>query len=232
MKSPPLSNDFSLCALEIEKLFKKYQGKKNVEFEARLGYFTEEEITKGNVKKFFDTNVGEQFFNTILKTLQTSKIWNKTRETNLVDYYSSGLRMTVTRQGEQICIKKKRLEVLDFRYEDTPFDIRFSVSTEDPQPVDTFQKPHKGENYETIREKLKYQFFYKQWSFDLSIVSFEDNGISRKRWEVELELVDKDFKDYKYLSQSILLKIKDMVNMCEKINPDAYLDIMQMKDFL
>jgi hypothetical protein len=79
------------------------------------------------------------------------------------------------------------------------------------------------------RHKERSSFLYKHWSWDLTIVSSGSSNSNRNKlsasdYEVELEVIDIGNKmtDLEYILESSLMKIKDLIKMCEKADNVTY----------
>jgi hypothetical protein len=189
----------------VSELVERYRATKNLEVEIRLGYF------KGNN---FEPTVSENFFEKIRKNLDSSDIFKVTTEETTDFYNKDSIRKTVVSSENNISlIKKTRLHTVDYTFEGTPYDIRFSFSKE--TPVKIFEEPV---IYTRNKKRTSYQ--YKVWKYDLTEVSYIENSLPIKKYEVELEIVGtlnsvlKNMSKY-YLIHSSLLKIKDISNFCE-----------------
>ena len=111
--------------------------------------------------------------------------------------------------------KKKRICNITYRVPDFPLDFRFSVSQEtnlgDVEPMD---------DCDFTREKKRISRQYKNWQFDTTQVEGDINmdadDESTVHYEVELEVNDatKLNKDVHWEAHSGILKIMDMLKMC------------------
>ena len=200
----------------------KYKDYPNLELEIRLGFFED--------NKYFSTAIPEDFFKKIGQTLETNPNWNSTERVVVNDYFNNGLRMSVFSDGKRECIKKVKLVTMDFTFENTPFDVRVCISQEHPRDIDNF------EDNEIIfkREKDRLSYKHKAWSFDITTIKTIENTIEDITFEVELEVsnLQKALEDYstKYLVHSSLLKIKDLVAMCETVEDTSELKEISIKE--
>jgi hypothetical protein len=198
----------------------KYKDVDNLELEFRLGFDEEDG---------FDTNVNNDFFIKILKTLETNKSWNSKERTRVNDYFHGGKRLTVDYKGGKNCMKKEKLCVLDFEFTDTPFDIRICFSKETPIPISEFNPPSKKI---FNREKNRTSYGYKTWVYDITVVKTIENEVEDLSYEVELECnVQESLKRMKpfYFIHSSLLKMKDLINICEKVEDCSILKHINTK---
>jgi hypothetical protein len=204
----------------IEKLkdyVEKYKDEKDLEIEFRLGYLDNDE---------FKTDVGKEFFDKITDQLIDSDVWSSIVYENSEDYFYNGKRLTITEKDQKgICIKKDKLSVIDFIFSGTGFDLRVSFSKETPSN----RFPKEKANYKRIKQRTSYNF--KHLAYDLTKVTFEDNTVENHVFEIELETKKLDLTKMTshYLIHDSLLKIKDMVKMCEEIDNNAKLQFVKEK---
>ena len=212
----------------IEKILpyvEKYRDFPNLEMEFRLGYLEDD-------NKIFDASVSEDFFKKIACKLDTNTKWKSKERGVMNDFFHEGKRLSVYSDGKKECIKKVKLVSLDFIFENTPFDVRISLSQEHPQDESSFTNTQDNSFYKRSKDRMSYK--HKSWSFDITSVKTIDNSVEDITFEVELEVhnlknVLKN-TNTKYFIHSSLLKIKDIVNMCETVNDDAILKFKQIKE--
>ncbi len=202
----------------IEKLIpyvEKYKNEENLEIEFRLGYIEDEE---------FKTDVGKDFFDKITDNLIDCELWSSITTEKSQDYFYNGRRLTVT-DKDSYCIKKEKLAIFDFVFVGTGFDLRVSFSKEIPSKKFTEDKA----SYKRIKERTSYTF--KHLSYDLTKVTMEENTVEDHLFEIELEtkILDLSKMTSHYLIHDSLLKIKDMVKMCEEIDNDSKLEFVKEK---
>ena len=212
----------------IEKILpyvEKYRDFPNLEMEFRLGYLEDGD-------KIFNASVNEDFFKEIAHKLDTNTRWKSKERSVMNDFFHEGKRLSVYSDGKKECIKKVKLASLDFIFENTPFDVRISFSQEHPQDESTFTNIQDTSFYKRSKDRMSYK--HKSWSFDITSVKTVDNSVEDITFEAELEVCDlkNTLKkmNTKYFIHSSLLKIKDMVNMCERVDDDAILTFKQIKE--
>lgn len=205
----------------IVPYIEKYKNEPNLELEFRLGFFED------NV---FNTAIPDEFYSKIKSTLETNPHWESTRKTQTVDYFHEGMRLSVGSDGKSICIKKIKLVSIDFTFENTPFDVRVSLSQEVKIPESSSLSKEYIGKIENIykREKTRTSYLHKFWSFDVTNIKTVENTIEEVTHEIELEVVNFANQDISYIAYSSLLKIKDLVNMCEKIESNYGLVFKQI----
>lgn len=208
MSSAYIKDDRYHEAIEKLKFYiEKFSNEKNLEIEFRLGYMENNK---------FKTNIGKIFFEKILKTLNSTSVWSQVKKENTIDYFNSKKRIT-SKNGEETCLKKEKLAVVDFELIGSGFDVRVSFSRE--TPVSPFNKSE----YDYVRKKNRNSYFYTNFSYDLTDVITEDNSVEDHTYEFELEIVKLDLKKMSsvYIVHDSLLKITDVVKMCEEdLNED------------
>jgi hypothetical protein len=209
---------------KIIPFIQKYKDEDNLEIEFRIGYVDDE-------TNRFDSFVCKEFFTKILNVLQTNKSWLSKDRNVTKDYFIDNMRLSVDENNNKSCMSKQKLCVLDFRYEDTPFDIRICFSKEIPIQVSKFPKKKKDV---FVREKDRVTYKHKTWNYDITSVKTIDNTVESTNFEFELEA---DLKESltkmkpSYFLHSSLLKIKDIVNMCEKVEDGCKLELLNIREF-
>lgn len=200
---------------EITKFVNKYKDVENLEMEFRLGYLE----TNENDIEYFNSDTSKEFLTKVGNVLQTGKSWvTSDREINN-DYFYDGMRLSVDHKGNKTCIKKSKLCTLDFMFEGTPFDIRVCFSKEIPVDVLKFSPKKPTDMYKREKDRMSYK--YKSWVYDITSVKTVDNTVEDIKYEIELEVDVKEClkkANSKYLVHSSLLKIADIVGMCENIS--------------
>jgi hypothetical protein len=216
-----LQNDKDLIPgiLKLVELLDKYKNYSDIEIEIRLGYIQE---------KYFDSNITNEYYKKINDTLNSFEDWSYNDNKTTTDYYDGNLRLSIDMEGNRSAMKKVRLVDIDIVYDSGPFDIRISVSQETPiDPNDV-----NNNNLKTSRNKTRITRMYDKWKFDLSEVTTENNNLKKKSYEFEIE-IDNPFDTLKkynndsvYVAHSTLLKLRQVINMCEE--PDNE-DIISME---
>ena len=161
--------------------------------------------------------------------METNINWDKKEFLSYNDYHSNGLRLRISDDGSRQCIKKIRIASIDMTFDTTPFDIRISISKECPREI-----PKNFTESKSIH-KIRSSFYHKAHQFDMTVVEETNNEIINKTYQAEIEIsnLKKALKDRTpiYLAHSTLLKMQDIVNMCEQVRPDAKLQLLELKKF-
>lgn len=231
-------------------LFEKYKDVPDMELEFRLGFYTDNLSHKLNNLSLsetasipsFDTNLPEEYFEKVKECLETNPSWEEKRELNQLDYRVKWqtkkmktpkiLRISETPEKKtKVCIEKVRYCTVDIRFENTPFDLRVSFSREIPCKI-----PSKKTRLDGDRYKSRYQYKHRLLYYDLTNVTYVKNKIEKKLYEIELEFDLQEFlrgqkTTSTYLLHSGFLKFYDIVNMCEPIPEDAFLEILRVKEY-
>ena len=192
------------CIAEIVEQFYIYKEKKNIEIEARLGFF--------NIGKF-DSNITEFFFNKIKEKFDNTKTWINVEKISKTDYYYNKIRISIEDDGTTECIEKKRFKNLDYEIDDSPLDFRISFSQENNVPNKNYL--NKDNLFTRVKNRTRYE--HNSVYFDLTEVITENNSVSETRYEIEIELKKND-KSCLYNSINLVLKALDLVNICETIS--------------
>jgi hypothetical protein len=211
---------FHNAIIKLKEYVEKFKDEEHLEIEYRLGYLDNDE---------FKTDVGKEFFDKITDKLIDSEAWSSIENENSEDYFYNGKRLSISEKDlKGTCIKKDKLAVIDFIFSGTGFDLRVSFSKE--MPSNRF--PKEKANYKRIKERTSYN--YKHLSFDLTKVTFEDNTVEDHVFEIELETKKLDLSKMTshYLVHDSLMKIKDMVKMCEEIDDDSQLNLIKEKVYV
>jgi len=210
-------NCFHDAICKLKDYIEKYKNEEHLEIEFRLGYLDNDE---------FKTDVGKEFFDKITDKLIDSEVWSSIDSENSEDYFYNGRRLTIGEKNPKgICIKKDKLAVIDFVFSGTGFDLRVSFCKE--MPSNKF--PKEKANYKRIKERSTYNF--KHLAFDLTKVTMEENTVEDHLFEIELEIKQLDLTKMTthYIIHDSLLKIRDMVKMCEEIDTDAKVEFIKEK---
>lgn len=181
----------------LQELIKKYKSTKNVEIEIKLGRIDE---------KFMTGIHSEPFYHKIKTALDSYSGWDSVNHENTVDYIKDSYRKTGTN-----IIHKERLESVNFNFKGTPYDFSICVSTETPSNLKSFK-------HSLVRRKNRISYVYKECKLDLTKVEEEssDEIVENEEFEVELIKLNSNTSDL-YRAHSALLKIRDIINICEKI---------------
>lgn len=201
---------------KLSTLICEYKKKDNIEIELRLGQIQFNEFKSGLGSK--------DFFIKIKDTLDSSKVWDKVINNKHEELCINGIRRTTMFNGKKVmkhqCIKKERILNVDFQYSGTPYDVRISVSKE--IPVEDKIKNGTG----VLRKKNRFSYYYKDYVIDLTMVEQIENGVSDIVYELEVEFknLKNDISD-KYRAHSALLLLRDIINMCEILQPGCYMNL-------
>tara|TARA_B100001094_G_scaffold41065_1_gene35738 strand:- start:171 stop:1019 length:849 start_codon:yes stop_codon:yes gene_type:complete len=213
----------------LSKQINSWAGMPHLEIEARLGYFDEDE--QGNVNSRFDTDISQDWFNAIIKLLDEDPEILERENTVTTDYISGHNRLSVdTNSGSRSAMSKRTLEHSNFRYVNSPFDIRVSFALEKPIAIETFAASAQRSGVppdSTKRKKTRRSYHMQNWRFDLTKVEQTKDGIQEQTFQIEIEakLDSIKYVDYVYMADSLLLKIAKIVNVCEPPDPDEKRDM-------
>jgi hypothetical protein len=108
-----------------ENTIETYKDTPNVEIEIRLG-----KVNRGK----FDTNVGQQTFEKVLRRLRKFDEWESANESQSTVYYDTAASKRVVMNDVtdemESCVIKKRLMVNDQVLSGFPVDVRLGISSE------------------------------------------------------------------------------------------------------
>ena len=185
-------------------VIRKWAQEPDVEIEFRLGRKTAHK---------FDTNIGQEAFQKLLKALGRYDGWESmSKGTYTVYYGEQNKRITVDEAtDESVAVIKTKIEALDFSLDDKPFDIRLGVAKEKPYEQD-------DEEMTSVKTKKRWSFVRKNLSIDLTQMQGdpEDKDADEdSTWHVEFEIVNpKDLGDRDKLF-ALMHKIFDLLNCLE-----------------
>jgi hypothetical protein len=170
-------HDIQSIVEKVLPVFDSYKDEEHIEVELRLGKYN---------GSFFDTNVGKETFERVLRGLKKYPDWEKTESSVSDIFYNvkDSIRITSNQDtGEQKMVQK--INVVKDDFSGTPTDMRFSVSREIP----TW-----GE-YEMDRKRTKtrYSFVRKNLSIDMTISSGDNADMDSEEessYQIEFEIVD------------------------------------------
>lgn len=205
---------------ELANIIDELPDKKNIEIEIRLGFFEQEG---------FDTNIHDDFFGKIMDRLNSNLNWDRIDHSVHDDYHSKGMRLRISNDGSRQCIKKIRIAHIDLTFDTTPFDVRISICKELNCTI--------PKNFEDCKakHKIRHSFFHKAHQFDMTIVEETENSITKISYQAEIEISNLEkallSRTPMYLAHSTLLKMQDIVDMCEKVSEEAELQLLEIKKF-
>lgn len=195
--SPMATNLFS----RWETIIESHKSTPNIEIEIRFG-------RKAGNK--FDTNVGSDVFQKVMRALEKYDGWESKNHTNSTVYYFSGSkRLTVNEEtDEQVGQVKTRVKVDDFELQGAPLDVRLGVSTEVPFEYD-------GEETSTEQKtKERWSFVRKNLEIDMTIVKGtpdDKDSDDDTTYQIEMEIIDPSQIQNKIEMFNILYKVFDLL---------------------
>lgn len=182
---------------KIKDVFEAHKNEEHIEVEIRLG--------KHN-GSLFDTNVGKETFDRVMKGLKKYNGWESTKTTTTDVFYddTNGIRISSDEDtGEQVMVQKIKVVKEDFKFE--PLDVRFSISREIPT--------HGSYDMDRKRSKLRHSFIRKNLSIDMTVSSGDNVDMDSEdasSYQIELEIVKpSDVGSYNDLF-NILHKVNDL----------------------
>ena len=195
----------------IKNVFDKYRWEKDIEIEFRLGWFD-------RISKRFTSDINEFHYNEILKQLNSFKDWDHIFSKKTKEYYTKdNIRIIVNEHGRIVkTMMKKKLENFDVFIDGCPYDLRISIDVE----KDTV---YKGYTWSFLRIKERTSFVYKMWRYDITKIHTPTEFISNPyienndSYEFEIEYLANNLEfDNDYLSESIIMKLDDILSIPEK----------------
>jgi len=198
--------------MDVEKLCDKiwpivckYRSISHVEMEMRLGKFN---------GKVFDTNVGKATFDRVLIGLRKYTEWEQVRTIKSEVFYreSDGVRITLDETtNEETIVRKERVKNEDFKkLKDSPYDVRFSVSSETPLTADI------NRDMDKKKTKDRMSFIRKNLSIDMTVCvgdSHDMDSEEKVSYQIEFEIIDPSRIQTRDEMFNIIHKIKDVFNL-------------------
>ena len=180
--------------------FEAFKTEENIEVEVRLG--------KHN-GSLFDTNVGKDTWERVLKGLKNYDGWESTDYNESDVFYNDKNNVRITSNedtGEQTMIQKISVVKEDFKCD--PLDVRVCIAREIPTS---------GE-YEMDRKrtKVRHSFVRKNLSIDMTISSGDNVDMDSEEeasYQIELEIVKPGDVDSVYKLFNIINKVADLVKI-------------------
>jgi hypothetical protein len=163
---------------KVSPIFSKYQNEKNVEFEFRLG-----KINRGT----FDTNIGQETFEKILRGLHKYTGWENVSKKSDTAYYKDEIRLLIDDETEESTqVTKHKIGTVDHSLSGQPLDVRFAVATEKPCKKEV-------EEYTKARKRSRTSFVRKNLSIDMTVVSGDSDDWDAEEdlsYQIEFEIID------------------------------------------
>lgn len=164
---------------KFQPIFDSNKSKRNVEFEIRFGKINSD---------MFDTNVGKDTFEKVMKALEKYDGWEEVKKSSTSVYYKGATRMSIDDETEEVeNIKKTKITKIDHSIPNEPLDIRFCASKEEPVEQD------EDEVMDYVRCKKRTSFIRKNLSIDMTIVTGQPDDLDdeeEETYEIELEIID------------------------------------------
>ena len=178
-----------------------------VEIELRLGTMT---------NKSFDSSVDKKYFQLILDNLSRAEFTFEKK--NTIEYINKNLKLI----DDSVIMLKENVFKKTFTLPNSPFDVRLSVNQEFLlRNYESFEK----ENC-LIRKKFRNSFISKHYRYDLTVVDEKNNGISKEKYEIEIELIVNDETltwTTEYISDFLECKVYDLINIVEPIERSLFI---------
>ena len=193
----------------VQDTFKSVTTTENVEIEFRFGKIN---------NTMFDTNVGKDIFEKVLRGLNKYSSWESVLKSNTSVYYKGTVRMSINDENENDVniINKKNITKKDFKLSEHIMDVRMAVSAETILP--TSCRPGEDDIMDFIRVKNRVSFIRKNLRIDMTIVQGDTCDMDdedENRYEIELEIIDPRFVTDEKLLYNITNKIFDILKIVE-----------------
>lgn len=137
-------------------------------------------------QKKFDTNIGRERFEKILRGLKKYDGWESTRTSVTTAYIKGDIRAIDDEKGNTSWHKKAKLKKVDCELQGQPLDVRLSVATE------TFiKKPDADVEFDEMRVRHRESFYRKNLTIDMTRVTGnpdDPDSEETESYECELEI--------------------------------------------
>lgn len=184
----------------IKPTFDSLKNEEHIEVEMRLG--------KHN-GSLFDTNVGKETWERVLKGLNKYQGWESKKKSVVDVYYNDANNIRITADedtGDQTMVQKISVVKEDFTCQ--PLDVRFSISREIP----TFGQY----DMDRKRSKTRHSFVRKNLSIDMTISSGDSVDMDSEEecsYQIELEIVNPQDVQNDNELYNIIHKIDDLAKI-------------------
>lgn len=184
----------------IKPIFDSLKNEEHIEVEMRLG--------KHN-GSLFDTNVGKETWERVLKGLNKYQGWESKKKSVVDVYYNDANNIRITADedtGDQTMVQKIAVVKEDFTCQ--PLDVRFSISREIP----TFGQY----DMDRKRSKTRHSFVRKNLSIDMTISSGDSVDMDSEEecsYQIELEIVNPQDVQNDNELYNIIHKIDDLAKI-------------------
>ena len=150
--------------------------------------------------------------------------WKTTINKNTIEYFEGNLKLITEKDAivNQKLMLKENVFNEDTQLSSSPFDLRYSLNQEfklDSQ-INTFCKDNC-----LIRTKARKSFMSDNFQYDLTVVNENNNGITKTKYEIEIELlVNKETLTWKtcYINDFLECKVYDLINIVESLPRDKF----------
>ena len=191
---------------KVESAFDANKDDPSIEVEMRLGKFN---------GSMFDTNVGKDVFEQILRGLEQYDGWEDVKKTSCEVFYRDrdSVRMSVDDEtGDQTIVQKRSMFKGDIKkVKNAPFDVRFSICREVPMPQD-------GDYTDMDRKRLKERvsFIRKNLSIDMTKSTGDTVDMDAEdptSYQVEFEIITPSKVETSEQLFNIVHKINDIFKL-------------------
>jgi hypothetical protein len=191
---------------KVESAFDANKDDPSIEVEMRLGKFN---------GSMFDTNVGKDVFEQILRGLEQYDGWEDVKKTSCEVFYRDrdSVRMSVDDEtGDQTIVQKRSMFKGDIKkVKNAPFDVRFSICREVAMPQD-------GDYTDMDRKRLKERvsFIRKNLSIDMTKSTGDTVDMDTEdptSYQVEFEIITPSKVETSEQLFNIVHKINDVFKL-------------------
>ena len=187
-----------------EDIIQQYSRQPNTEIEFRFG-----KMNRGK----FDTNVGKETFEKVLRRLRKFAMWEVVNEKQTTVYIDplTSKRVIMNDKTDEMesAVIKQRVLANDQELTNCPFDVRLGISTEVPydREADT------EENFTRVKNRKRTSFVRKGLSIDMTEVSGDADDMDSENaieYQIEMEIIEHPGDDDRHKVFNMVYKINDI----------------------
>jgi hypothetical protein len=147
-----------------------------------------------------------------LRGLEKYKGWEDVKQSSTSVYYKDQIRKSFDEEtDDSTTIFKKPISKKNFKIEEKPFDMRFSIAKEIP-----CEGGAEDEGADYVRFKNRKSFIRKNLSIDMTIVTGDPDDLDcedEARYEIELEIIDSKSVKNRDELYNIIYKVFDVLKI-------------------
>lgn len=204
---------FHEAIVKLREYVEKYRDTGDVIVSFSIGY-----VDADN----FSSNIGREFYENIIEEINDSDTWTSIDVEEVNEYTKDNVCLRVYDDGSSECNKTEVLNEIYYRYDGTGFDVRVVFSREIPSTRIS------RNNVDSIVSVSSTIYLHEYLTYKFSKKTFEENTLQRESYEIEIK-TSMFYSSSHYIVHDCLLKLKDLIYMCEEIDEDNSLTLVVEK---